>query len=125
MYSLARWWWWWPFLLRLDKAWCNESGGKCSPGNDKPETATAWRLWSSAAECSCALRRNSATDEVRGSDEEEFEVQRDTGLKLFDWAVIDSLEIVEHVVAVDDDDVCDLVIGQHEHKLGKPSKSES
>lgn len=120
MYSLAR-WWWWPFLERFVKAWCKERGGKCSPGNDNPETATACRLWRSAAECSCALRLNSATDDVLGSDDDELDVHKEPGLRL-DWAVIGSLDILAHVVTVDVDDVGVLVIGQHEHKPGKPSK---
>lgn len=104
----------------MDKAWCNDNGGKWSPGKDNPETATACKLWSKAAECSCALRRNSATDEVLASVDVEPDGDNADEQTLFDWDVVGSWVNDEHVVEIVVDDDCVLLLGQHEHKLGNP-----
>lgn len=117
--SLAR--WWCPFLVLFDKAWCKDKGGKWSPGKDRPETATAWRLWRRAAECSCALRLNSATDDDLASVEVEPVGDSADEQTVLDCDVAGSCVIDEQDVEIVADEDCDLLLGQHEHKLGKPS----
>lgn len=86
------------------------SGGK-NAGNENPAAAAAWSDCKSAAECSCALRRSSATDVVRGS--------------FADDDVVTPAELViigerfEHNDEIDDV-VDDVIVGQHEHKPGNP-----
>lgn len=82
------------------------NGGK-KAGNENPAAAAACSDCSKAAECSCALRRSSATDVVRGSlaDDVDTFVSADERLALND-------EI--------DDVVDDVIVGQHEHKPGNP-----
>lgn len=82
------------------------NGGK-NAGNENPAAAAACNDCSRAAECSCALRRNSATDVVRGSlaDDVDTFVNADERFALND-------EI--------DDVVDDVIVGQHEHKPGNP-----
>lgn len=81
---------------------CKDSGGKCNAGNENPAAAAACRDCNRAAECSCALRRNSATELDRGSD----------------VLVGDSDE-------PDDADVVGGFMGQHEHRPGKAVKIKS
>lgn len=90
-------------------ALCKLSGGKLNAGNWKPAAAAACNECNNAAECSWALRRSSATDVVRGS----LEPDGDTLLAEFnaDERLALNDEIDEAVVDV---------IGQHEHKPGKP-----
>lgn len=84
------------FNLRWFDALWSDNGEKCNAGNEKPAAAAACNDCSSAAECSWALRRSSATELERGS------VVADVG---------DSDE--------DADDVVGGLIGQQEHKPGK------
>ena len=86
-------------VFRLFRALCNESGGKCKAGNEKPAAAAACNDWSSAAECSWALRRSSATELDRGSDAEPVGDKDDC-----EWA--------------DELDVVGFFIGQHEQRPG-------
>lgn len=91
------------------RALCKLSGGKLNAGNEKPAAAAACNDCNNAAECSCALRRNSATDVVRGSCD-------DTVDTLFAFVIA-----VERLALNDEiDDAADDVIGQHEHKPGNP-----
>lgn len=83
------------FNLRWFVALWSDNGEKCNAGNEKPAAAAACNDCSSAAECSCALRRSSATELERGS------VVADVG---------DSDD--------DADDVVGGLMGQHEHKPG-------
>lgn len=78
------------------RALCNDNGGKCKAGNENPAAAAAWSDCKSAAECSWAFRRNSATELERGSD------------VLFE-------------LVGDNDDADDVggFMGQHEHRPGK------
>lgn len=87
------------------------NGGK-NAGNEKPAAAAACNDCNRAAECSCALRRNSATDVVRGSlaDDVETFVNADERFALND-------EI--------DDVVDDVIVGQHEHKPGNPAQNQN
>lgn len=89
------------FNLRWLVALWSDSGEKCNAGNEKPAAAAACNDCSSAAECSWALRRSSATELERGS------VVADVG---------DSDD--------DADDVVGGLIGQHEHKPGKAKHME-
>lgn len=75
----------------------SDSGEKCKAGNEKPAAAAACNDCNSAAECSWALRRSSATELDRGS------------------AVADVGDSDDDA----DDDVVGGFIGQHEHKPGK------
>lgn len=116
-------------MCRFVKAWCSDSGGKCSPGNDKPAAAAACNECNKAAECSCALRRNSATDDDRASVEvKELNVEdmaaetAVTVFKAFDCDIIGSERIDEQVVDVEEPEVVSGFIGQHEHKPGNPAK---
>lgn len=83
------------------------SGGK-NAGNENPAAAAACNDCKSAAECSCALRRNSATDVVRGSFADDG----------------DTLTFVNADERLNDDEIDDvvdeLIVGQHEHKPGNP-----
>lgn len=84
------------------------NGGK-NAGNENPAAAAACNDCKSAAECSWALRRNSATDVVRGSFADD----------------VDTLTFViagERFALNDeiDDVVDDVIVGQHEHKPGNP-----
>lgn len=81
------------------------SGGK-NAGNENPAAAAACNDCKRAAECSCALRRSSATDVVRGS---------------FDDDVV-TLAFGERFALNDEiaDVVADVIVGQHEHKPGNP-----
>lgn len=85
------------------------SGGR-NAGNENPAAAAACSDWRSAAECSWALRRNSATDVVRGS----FAVDADTLVTADErFALNDEI----------DDAVDDVIVGQHEHKPGNPERN--
>lgn len=100
-------------FLELVSALCNVSGGKLNAGNENPAAAAACKDCISAAECSWALRRNSATDVVRGS----FDDDVDTLL---------AFVIVVERLAVNDgiDDVADdVIVGQHEHNPGNPEQN--
>lgn len=87
------------------RAWLKLSGGK-NAGNENPAAAAACNDCKRAAECSCALRRSSATDVVRGS---------------FDDDVL-TLVFGERFALNDeiDDVVAEVIVGQHEHKPGNP-----
>lgn len=84
------------------------SGGK-NAGNENPAAAAACNDCKSAAECSCALRRNSATDVVRGSfaDDDDPVAFVIVGER---FALNDEI----------DDVVDDVIVGQQEHKPGNP-----
>lgn len=90
------------------------NGGK-NAGNEKPAAAAACNDCKSAAECSWALRRSSATDVVRGS----FDVDADETLTF--------VNADERFVLNDEIDgvVDDVIVGQHEHKPGNPVKFKS
>lgn len=94
-------------------ALCKLSGGKLNAGNEKPAAAAACNDCNNAAECSCALRRSSATDVVRGS----FDAPVDIQLAVFN---------ADERLALNDeiDDAVDDEIGQHEHKPGNPVNRE-
>lgn len=80
------------------------SGGK-NAGNENPAAAAACNDCKRAAECSWALRRNSATDVVRGSFADDV-----VTLAGERFALNDDI----------DDVVDDVIVGQHEHKPGNP-----
>lgn len=80
------------------------NGGK-NAGNEKPAAAAACNDCKRAAECSCALRRSSATDVVRGSFADDVDV-----IDGERFALNDAI----------DDVVDDVIVGQHEHKPGNP-----
>lgn len=80
------------------------SGGK-NAGKEKPAAAAACNDCNRAAECSCALRRSSATDVDRGSFADDVVTLAGERFALND-------EI--------DDVVDDVIVGQHEHKPGNP-----
>jgi len=80
---------------------CSDNGEKCNAGNENPAAAAACNDCKSAAECSCALRRSSATELDRGS------VVADVG---------DSDEDAEEVGGL---------IGQQEHKPGKAKHNKN
>lgn len=90
------------FNLRWFVALWSDNGEKCNAGNEKPAAAAACNDCSNAAECSWALRRNSATELDRGS------VLADVG---------DSDD--------DADDVVGALIGQQEHKPGKAKHNKN
>lgn len=75
--AAAAWWCWWWALLR--ELWWNDSGGRWRPGNAKPAAAAACKDCNKAAECSWALRRNSATEDERGSQLPWAECGGDSG----------------------------------------------
>lgn len=85
--------------FRWLRALCKESGGKCSAGNENPAAAAACSDCNRAAECSCAFRRNSATELDLGSD-----------------------VLLELVGDRDDADDVGGFIGQHEHNPGNAEK---
>jgi hypothetical protein len=87
----------------LLNAECNDNGGKCKPGKCRPAAAAACSECNNAAECSCALRRNSATELDRGSHSEDDDV----------------VEVDEHDVVVDED-----LAGQHEQSPEKAAKKK-
>lgn len=84
------------------------NGGK-NAGNENPAAAAACSDCKSAAECSWALRRNSATDVVRGSFAD------DVGTQTFANAD-ERFALNDEIDDVDDD----VIVGQHEHKPGNP-----
>lgn len=73
--TAAAWWW----ALAKEEWWWNERGGKWRPGKAKPAAAAACKDCNKAAECSWALRLNSATEEERGSQLECVEWGGDSG----------------------------------------------
>lgn len=97
-------------------ALCKLSGGKLNAGNEKPAAAAACKLCNKAAECSCALRRSSATEVVRGSLGDVHDVAA--------FVIVDRLDVadVERLALSDDeiDAADDVIVGQHEHKPGNP-----
>lgn len=95
---------WVEWDLRWFSAECNDNGGKCSEGNENPAAAAACKDCSRAAECSCALRRNSATELDRGS--EEFPLLPPVGDK-------------------EDADEVGTLMGQHEHRPGNARIKEN
>lgn len=86
------------------------SGGK-KAGNENPAAAAACNDCKSAAECSWALRRNSATDVVRGSFADDV---------VMPAALVIIGERFVHNDAIDDV-VDDVIVGQHEHNPGNPA----
>lgn len=99
-------------LRELVSALCNVSGGKLNAGNENPAAAAACNDCKSAAECSWALRRNSATDVVRGSLIDAVE----TAFVI----AVERLAVNDEIDAVADD----VMVGQHEHKPGNPIESD-
>lgn len=95
-------------------ALCNVNGGKLNAGNEKPAAAAACNDCNKAAECSWALRLNSATDVVRGSPTDAVDT-----LPAFDIAV-ERLALNDEI----DDVADDVIVGQHEHKPGNPNESD-
>lgn len=88
------------------------SGGK-NGGNENPAAAAACNDCNSAAECSWALRRSSATDVVRGSlDDVDTPALVIAGER---FALNDAI----------DDVVADVIEGQHEHRPGNPEKNHN
>lgn len=93
-------------------------------GNENPAAAAACNDCNNAAECSCAFRRNSATDVVRGSDADDDKVDRgDEPEAVVNASVIlaDALDIVNDEIA-EAVDVVDANVGQHVHKPGNAIK---
>ncbi len=88
------------FSFRWFVALWSDSGEKCSAGNENPAAAAACNDCSSAAECSWAFRRSSATELDRGS------VLADVG---------DS----------DAEEVVGGLIGQQEHRPGKAKRNKN
>lgn len=117
---------WWAFEKSLRKSnflWlfdaeellnaeCSERGGKCSPGNASPAAAAACNDCKSAAECSCALRLNSATELERGSD---------VKLLIVDVADVDDDDDDDDVAVDDTGGKVGGFMGQHEHNPGNPT----
>lgn len=104
----------------LANALCRLNGGKLNAGNEKPAAAAACSDCNNAAECSWALRRNSATDVVRGSDDDGDPEAETNGGDRFD--VMPDEEVVrfeakEEIDATADAD--DVIVGQQEHRPGK------
>lgn len=98
-------------FLELVSALCNVSGGKLNAGNEKPAAAAACNDCNSAAECSWALRRNSATDVVRGSlTDDADEMVPVFAIVVARFPLIDAVD--------------DVIVGQHEHRPGNPGESE-
>lgn len=98
-------------FLELVSALCNVSGGKLNAGNEKPAAAAACNDCISAAECSWALRRNSATDVVRGSlTDDADEMEPVFVIVVARFPFIDAVD--------------DVIVGQHEHRPGNPAESE-
>lgn len=81
-------------------------------GKEKPAAAAACNDCNNAAECSCALRRSSATDVVRGSCDAVDKL-------LAAFNADERLALNDEI----DDAVVD-VIGQHEHNPGNPVNRE-
>lgn len=96
-------------FLELVSALCNVSGGKLNAGNEKPAAAAACNDCNSAAECSWALRRNSATDVVRGSLTDDAD------------GMVFAIDVARFPLI---DAVDDVIVGQHEHRPGNPGESE-
>lgn len=107
----------------LANALCRLSGGKLNAGNENPAAAAACSECNNAAECSWALRRNSATDVVRGSVDDEDDGEPDAVANGGD-KFVEMLD-EELVRFVDNDEIDDatveavVMVGQHEHKPGK------
>lgn len=106
------------------KALCSDNGGKLKAGNENPAAAATCNDCNNAAECSCALRRSSATDVVRGSLPDVVVPDNDvTGDELDDTAddvppvlADERLDANDEMVAAAAAD--DVIVGQHEHKPG-------
>lgn len=111
----------------LANALCRLSGGKLNAGNENPAAAAACSECNNAAECSWALRRNSATDVVRGSvdddDDGEPEAVANGGDKFVEM-------LDEELVRFVDNDEIDataeavVMVGQQEHKPGKANEKK-
>lgn len=86
------------------------NGGK-NAGNENPAAAAACNDCRRAAECSWALRRNSATDVVRGS------LVDDDAVETLTFVNADERVALREEI---DDAVVDVIVGQHEHKPGNP-----
>lgn len=106
-------------------ALCRLSGGKLNAGNEKPAAAAACSDCNKAAECSWALRRNSATDVVRGSDDDGDPDVVANGGDRFDVMPVDEVvrfEANDEIDAAADAD--DVIVGQQEQRPGKASEKE-
>lgn len=100
--------------LTPDRALLKFNGGK-NAGNENPAAAAACSDCKSAAECSWAFRRNSATDVVRGSFVDDDVTP--AALVIIGERFVHNDEI--------DDVVDDVIVGQHEHRPGKPTQKRS
>lgn len=117
-------------LRPLLSALWSASGGKLKAGNEKPAAAAAWSDCNNAAECSCALRRNSATEVVRGSDDDDRVETPLTAaiddVKLETAAAEDAqrrlAESEEIADAAETDEAID--VGQHEQSPGNAAKRD-
>lgn len=94
-----------------DRVLVKFNGGK-NAGNENPAAAAACSDCKSAAECSWAFRRNSATDVVRGSFADE--VVMPAALVIIGERFVHNDEI--------DDVVDDVIVGQHEQRPGNPTQ---
>lgn len=111
----------------LANALCRLSGGKLNAGNENPAAAAACSECNNAAECSWALRRNSATDVVRGSVDDDEDGEPDAVANGGD-KFAEMLE--EELVRFVDNDEIDataeavVMVGQQEHKPGKANEKK-
>lgn len=108
----------------LANALCRLSGGKLKAGNENPAAAAACNECNNAAECSWALRRNSATDVVRGSfvdddDDGEPEAVINGGDKFEEMPDDEVVRFADNEEIDATADADDVIVGQQEHKPGK------
>lgn len=101
--------------LTPDRAPLKFNGGNENAGNENPAAAAACSDCKSAAECSWAFRRNSATDVVRGSFADD--VVTPAALVIIGERFVHNDEI--------DDVVDDVIVGQHEHRPGNPTQKKT
>lgn len=119
-----------PALLRAE--W-SDSGGRWNPGKASPAAAAACSECSRAAECSCALRRSSATEEERGSGSpllttelviaDRPEADEPTTVPPV-CAVVEGGEDELHVGDEEEPVVVGVLTGQQEQSPGKAAGSE-
>lgn len=93
-------------------------------GNENPAAAAACSECNNAAECSWALRRNSATDVVRGSvvdddDDGDPEAVADGGDKFDEMPDEELVRFVDNEEIDATAEADDVIVGQHEHRPGK------
>lgn len=111
----------------LANAVCRLNGGKLNAGNEKPAAAAACNDWNNAAECSWALRRNSATDVVRGSvvdddDDGDPDDVANGGDKFVEMPDDELVRFVDNEEIDATAEADEVIVGQQEHRPGKANK---